>query len=469
MLSIIIPARNEIYLQKTIENVLENAEGEIEVIAVCDGYWPQPPIKDNPRVKIIHHTEAIGQRQSINEAAKIAQGKYIMKLDAHCAVDKGFDVKLAADCEYDWTVVPTMYNLDVKTWTPKLHKKTNYMYISSMSDEKPFRAAYYSRQPKNDLLIDDIMCCMGPCFFMHKDRFWELGGCDEGHSHWGQQGIEVSCKAWLSGGSLKVNKKTWFAHWFRASDGGFPYKLTNDEVQKSRNYSQSLWLNNKWPLQKRTIEWLVNKFSPPGWNMKDENKVNELNQFFYRHIHLMRRDPTWRGVRIIKMPTDLTLYQQVIFENKPDFIIDSGTKFGGSALFFQDLLDLIGNGGKVISIDKFPVDKVKDPRITYIEAGSTEESTLSKVKEMVGDKSVMVVLDSDHSRPHVKRELHYYAPIVTKGQYMVVEDCYDREAKLTGPGEARDWFFRVNKDFVQTNLDSQFLIGYCRGGWLRKK
>jgi glycosyltransferase involved in cell wall biosynthesis len=83
-LSLIIPARNETYLRRTIENVLENIQADTEIIAVADGYWPDPVIQDNPRVILLHHTEARGQRQSINEAARIAKGKYLMKLDAHC-------------------------------------------------------------------------------------------------------------------------------------------------------------------------------------------------------------------------------------------------------------------------------------------------------------------------------------------------------------------------------------------------
>ena len=88
----------------------------------------------------------------------------MMKLDAHCAVDEGFDVKLMADCEPDWTVVPRMFNLDIETFKPKRHKRTDYMWISYESP-KQFRAMYYDktctpdyirdkgdklRQPKND-------------------------------------------------------------------------------------------------------------------------------------------------------------------------------------------------------------------------------------------------------------------------------------------------------------------------------
>ena len=223
MITVIIPARNEEYLQRTISNVLENAEGEIEIIAVCDGYWPKESVKDHPYVNVIHHSEAIGQRHSINEGAKIARGKIIGKLDAHCAVGKGFNVIIERDCEYDMTMIPEMYNLDPETWKAKyiddykeavrMGKVNPYMYIGMVDGN--LRAQYYSGNKrkffleKKDIKIDETMCCMGPGWFMHKDRFWELGGCDENHGHWGQMGVELGCKAWLSGGRMVVNKNTW--------------------------------------------------------------------------------------------------------------------------------------------------------------------------------------------------------------------------------------------------------------------
>jgi len=478
MLSVLIAARNEIYLEKTIRDVLANAEGEIEIIVELDGYIPNPQIVMNDdRVIFIHNPVSIGQRQCINHAASIAKGKYIMKLDAHCVVDKGFDVKLSADCEPSWTVIPRMYNLDVEAWKPKLHKRTDYMYITSPTAEKPFRAEYYTGEEYRKWhdrkeLIDDTMATMGPCWFMHKDRFFEQGGCDEGHGSWGAMSVEVALKAWLSGGSLKVNKKTWFAHWFRG-DTGFPYPMSGNAVERARAYSRELFVEGKWDKAVRPLQWVVDKFNPPTWEKKEDKTLNidDLNNLFYKHIHNKRVDCKWRGVRLIKMPTDMMLYHKVIWENQPDFIIDSGTKFGGSALFYQDMLDMIGKGGKVITIDKFPVEKKKDPRITYIEDGSTSEATLKYIRDTVKDKSVMVVLDSDHSRQHVKRELFYYSHIVTKGQYLVVEDCYmysGGKPRLAGPGEALDWFLKRSKKLQQTNLDSVYLVGFCRGGWLRK-
>jgi cephalosporin hydroxylase len=107
----------------------------------------------------------------------------------------------------------------------------------------------------------------------------------------------------------------------------------------------------------------------------------------------------------------------------------------------------------------------------YAEIAQKNHRSQKYIKETAGNKSVMVVLDSDHSRQHVKRELVYYSDIVTSGQYLVLEDCYmfkTGEGLLAGPGEARDWFLKRSKKLVQTNLDQLYLVGFCRGGWLKK-
>jgi hypothetical protein len=283
--SVVIPARDEIYLQKTIESVLSAAKGDVEVIAICDGYWPDPPVADEPRVKLIHNTVALGQRGSINQAARIATGKYILKTDAHSMFDEGFDLKLQEDCEPDWTVIPRMYNLDEATWTPKMRYKTDFMFIRSpYVKDKPFRVQYFdgptsrefpeayrahrkARYTKGD--ICDVMTGQGACWFMHLDRFWELGGLDEEHGHWGQMGAEIACKSWLSGGRQVVNKKTWFSHLFRGGAGGagFPWPASGRQQDAARKYSIDLWSHNKWEGQKRPLSWLVEKFAPvPSWS-----------------------------------------------------------------------------------------------------------------------------------------------------------------------------------------------------------
>lgn len=284
-LSVIIPAKEEIYLERTVRNVLSNIRGNTEIIVVLDNYIPVPQIHFNDdRVRVAYFDHDIGQRKAINEGVKLSSAKFIMKLDAHCAVDEGFDVKLMADCEPSWTVVPRMYNLDVESWKPRnidnpelamrLSKLHDYMFMGWKDNE--LRALYYTGrenkvQHAKTALIDDTMCCMGPGWFMHRDRFWEQEGCDEGHEGgWGQQGVEVSCKAWLSGGALKVNKKTWFAHWFRGGGGpGFPYPISGGIIDRVRAYSKDLWINNKWGKATRKFQWMVDKFTPPTWTNSD--------------------------------------------------------------------------------------------------------------------------------------------------------------------------------------------------------
>lgn len=297
-LSVIIPARNEIFLKRTIEDVLANAEADTEVIAILDGYWPEPVIHDHPRVTIVHHTESIGQRAATNEGARISQAKYVMKLDAHCALDKGFDAKLMDGCQHDWTLVPLMYNLhafdwvcaecgkrtyqgpkpegckcggtsfDIDVvWKPRLSRLTH-----SWRFDKDLHFQYWHEHRRRSETrrghFIETMSFIGACWFTERNRYWELDGLDEGHGSWGQVGTEVACKSWLSGGKLLTAKRTWFAHMFRTKNKGFsfPYHITFDEQERAREYSRDIWRNGKWPKAVHDLQWLVDKFAPvPGW------------------------------------------------------------------------------------------------------------------------------------------------------------------------------------------------------------
>jgi glycosyltransferase involved in cell wall biosynthesis len=117
-LSILIPARNEMFLKQTIDNILENIEADTEIITVMDGYWAEPPIPQHDRVTIVHLNESIGQRAATNMACKLSSAKYVMKVDAHCSFDKGFDRKMieAISGHDNWTMVPMMKNLHAFDW-----------------------------------------------------------------------------------------------------------------------------------------------------------------------------------------------------------------------------------------------------------------------------------------------------------------------------------------------------------------
>lgn len=302
-LSIIIPARQEMFLQKTIENVLENIEADTEVIAICDGYWPEPPVLDHPRVTIVHHTTPIGQRAATNEGARISQARYVMKVDAHAAFAKGFDRVLMEDCQPDWTLIPQMWNLHafdwqcrgcgertyqgtkpercakcghadhemVIVWQPRGNKVT-----VSWRFDKDMNFQYWRKHGKRaqgDLI--ETMSCIGCCFFMERQRFWVLDGMDEQHGSWGNFGTEVACKAWLSGGKLVTTKRTWMAHLFRTGNfhgsgwagSSFPYQLSQEQIDHAKQYSRDFWLNDRWEKAVRPLSWLVDHFKPvPDWH-----------------------------------------------------------------------------------------------------------------------------------------------------------------------------------------------------------
>ena len=300
-LSVVIPGRCEQFFAQTVQNVLANARGSTEVIAVIDGEWPDPPLQDHPRLKVIHHTEPVGQRAATNDGVRLSRARWVMKLDAHCAVDEGFDVKLMADCQPDWTLIPSMYNLHAFDWVCDCGHRTyqgskpvkcekcgvgnHRMDIIWKPKPRPhtviarfdknLQYQYWQRRKTEGDLVE-TMSFIGACMFMERERFWKLGGMDEGHGSWGQFGTECSAKAWLSGGKVITSKRTWFAHMFRtgnfAANGGstWPYPITQGEIDRARQYSRDLWLNNQWPGQIYPLSWLVEKFWPvDGWTEAD--------------------------------------------------------------------------------------------------------------------------------------------------------------------------------------------------------
>lgn len=281
--SVIIPSRNEIFLQKTIDDIFAKATKDIEVIAVLDGYWPNPPLKDVKNLTLIHVTDAQGMRPAINSAARIANGKYLMKLDAHCMLDKGFDEKMAADCDVDWVSIPRRFSLDAEAWkiaeTGRPPVDAHYLtYPYLKPDEIGMHGdVWKERAAKNiDVLILDEMSSQGSCWFMHKEYFWKFGGMScEGYGNFVQEAQEICNRTWLSGGRVICNKKTWYAHLHKGKKYGRGYYISKQRMVDGAIFSADYWINNKWPGRTKDIEWLIDKFWPvPTWpeNWKELRK-----------------------------------------------------------------------------------------------------------------------------------------------------------------------------------------------------
>lgn len=311
MISIIISSRCDTYLQKTVDDLLEKAEGEIEIIVVLDGIWTL--LKDDPRVIIIHQGEVhdnLGMRSAINAGVGIARGEYIMKVDEHVMMDKGYDVKLVADCQDDWLVVPRRHRLDAEKWEiiedgrpPVDYMIIDYPYQRPHDKTCGMHGAEYKQPDKDNVLIDDLMTMQGSCWFIKKSYFEQLfpEGLDEEHyGTFTQEAQELSNTVWLSGGRVVVNKKTWYAHLHKGNKGkgyGFSteqYKRHSEGMEKGRLYCMEYWLNTK--DYKYDFAWLVDKFKPPGW--KDTWKEDILKDRLTDYSTLKYKDDFWlQGLR----------------------------------------------------------------------------------------------------------------------------------------------------------------------------
>jgi glycosyltransferase involved in cell wall biosynthesis len=318
-LSILIPARNEIFLSQTIEDILKNIEADTEVIAVLDGDWAKPPIPQNDRVNVIYLGKSIGQRAATNLACRLSRSKYVMKVDAHCSFDKGFDKKMIdafARAGDDTTMVPIMRNLWAFDWkcyhcgwkkyqgpkpekcadcgkSDKIRRKmqwigkrnpqsTSYCFDSSPKfqyfEDWKHRPKY--KKDKEETGLTETLSLQGSCFMLTRDKYWELNVCDEKFGGWGSQGIEVAGKTWLSGGKVLVNHKTWYAHMFRTQgkDFGFPYPISNKQQRNAQAFARNLFFKNKMKNQTRPLSWLLEKFWPvKGWTDKDLKNIRKYN------------------------------------------------------------------------------------------------------------------------------------------------------------------------------------------------
>lgn len=301
MLSVIIPSRSDQFLQKTVDDLLTKAEGEIEVIVVLDGYWPTKMLRPDKRVRILHHGtrhDNYGMRDSINRGVAVAQGQYIMKIDEHCMVEQGFDVKLAVGCDDNMVVIPRRYRLDPDRW--QLIKDgrppIDYMYIAYPYERAfdktcglhgaEWRERYHERR---SILLDDTMSWQGSAYFMTR-KWWDfLGGLDsEAYGQFTQEAQEIGNKTWLGGGRLVVNKMTWYAHWHKGNRGkgyGFSrdqYREHMDGTEKGRLFCIDYWLNNRWEKRVHDWEWLLEKFWPvPTWpdNWREQIKIDAAKDY----------------------------------------------------------------------------------------------------------------------------------------------------------------------------------------------
>jgi len=202
--------------------------------------------------------------------------------------------------------------------------------------------------------------------------------------------------------------------------------------------------------------------------------VAAFHRLYYESWDATWKDTRWLGVRVAKCPLDLWIYQEILFETRPDLVVECGTAWGGSALFLASTLDAIG-AGRVLTIDVGEEPGRPDhARITYLRGPSTDAEVLAQVRSAIGVRDrVMVILDSDHRAAHVREELALYSPLVSPGCYLVVEDTNLNGHPVVddfgpGPAEAVQEFLAAATQFSADVSREKLLMTFNPGGYLRR-
>ncbi|MEK7208954.1 MAG: CmcI family methyltransferase [Patescibacteria group bacterium] len=208
----------------------------------------------------------------------------------------------------------------------------------------------------------------------------------------------------------------------------------------------------------------------------EKDIVNQFHRLYYDSRLFGRgfRNTFWLGIPTFKCPLDLWIYQEIIFEQKPDLIIECGTAKGGSALFLASICEGV-NRGEIVTIDIVEDEgRPKHNRITYLTGVSTSEKILRKVEEIAKNKEgVIVILDSDHTKDNVLNELRRYNKFVNKGGYLIVEDTNLNGHPVVpnfgpGPMEAVEEFMRENKKFIIDKEKEKFYLTFSPNGFLKR-
>ena len=213
-----------------------------------------------------------------------------------------------------------------------------------------------------------------------------------------------------------------------------------------------------------------------GLSADEEELVRKFHQLYY-HLWFEHRVDThtlsWFGHELMKCPLDLWIYQELLVRTRPDFVVETGTWHGGSALYLAMLLDQIGHGEVVtVEVDVKP-NLPEHPRIRYVVGSCLDPAVIAQVQEAVGSRRAMVILDSHHEAEHVYQELLAYSPFVQTGDYLIVEDTNINGHPVypeygPGPMEALDRFLAQNDEFVIDRRCERFLLTMQPKGYLRR-
>lgn len=205
-----------------------------------------------------------------------------------------------------------------------------------------------------------------------------------------------------------------------------------------------------------------------------------LDYLKWYHETNIWKNVSYRGIRTLKLPSDMWNYQEILHEHRIEWVIETGSRHGGSAVFFADLLRNANQRGKVFSIDYDPeLDPrvLTDNKVEFITGDSADPAIVERVmNSLPADRgTIFLILDSDHSAKHVKRELDIWVPRLRAGDYVLVEDTVVnghpvRPDHGPGPMEAIRAYIAENPDMLMADKtrETKFGATFAREGYYIK-
>lgn len=215
--------------------------------------------------------------------------------------------------------------------------------------------------------------------------------------------------------------------------------------------------------------------------------IDRFHILFYNDHQTLGRN-LWMGIPTEQNPNDVWITQEILFEVKPDFVVEAGAYMGGSAVLWATILREVNPAGRVITIDiedrlreakELPIFK---ERVEFMLGSSTAPEIVKQVKDRVAGRRVVLILDSNHRKEHVLKELFAYADIIQPGSYIIVQDSninghpVDLDpngpaafyAGRPGPMEAIEEFLPIDKHFVVDLTRERLLMTMNPKGFLRR-
>lgn len=205
--------------------------------------------------------------------------------------------------------------------------------------------------------------------------------------------------------------------------------------------------------------------------------TDDFHNMYYQSSHTWNSGNTkYMGIPCFQNPLDMWIIQEIIFETKPNIIIECGSFMGGTSLFLAHLLDNINIDGRIFSIDVENKSRANHPKIIKLTGMSTSAMIFRQISDVIEDSDkVMVILDSDHRTENVLKEMQIYSTIVTLGCYMVVMDSNLGGNPINlpeigaGPMKAIESFLKLDSRFEIDITKEKFYFTFCPSGWLRRK